>query len=390
MVDYCTKVDKIISSIPELEDNVEARAIVSHVLLNPNILPPMCSEELRSKVVSQIGENPFQNDTSVKYIDLFAGIGGFHQAFSKLGCKCVFSSEWDIDAKKTYAINYGLIPYGDIRSISEKEIPDHDILCAGFPCQPFSIAGVSKKNSMGRATGFEDKTQGTLFFDVARIINEKRPKVFFLENVKNLKSHNDGKTWKVIDSVLNDLNYWVFDEFVDGRNWVPQHRERIFIVGFNKDYFKENPNFRIPTFPSDSYHYKPLSEIITEKFDPSLILSPGTWQALINHKEKHKAKGNGFGYTLLPEKLDRNTVTATISARYYKDGAEILVPVEGSDIPRKLSVQEAMQLQGFNPETFVFPVSKTKAYKQIGNSVVVPAITETAKAILKELEVLEE
>lgn len=388
MVDY-EQIDVVIEAIPSLKEEPDARAIVSHVLACPSIIPPKCSPETFSAILDTVGKKQGRGIKRVKYIDLFAGIGGFHQAFSSLNAKCVFSSEWDSDAKKTYAANYRLVPYGDITKISASQIPDHDVLCAGFPCQPFSIAGVSKKNSMGRATGFEDKTQGTLFFDVARIIDAKRPKAFFLENVKNLKSHNGGNTWQVIESVLKDLGYWVFSDIVDGRYWVPQHRERIFIVGFNKDYFPEEPNFRIPMGPADNYRYKCLSKVISDTFEPSLQLSPGTWQALIRHKEKHREQGHGFGYTLLPSELKPETVTSTISARYYKDGAEILVPVKGSSIPRKLSIDEAMQLQGYNPKKFVFPVPKAKAYKQIGNSVVVPAIKETAKSILLQLEALE-
>ena len=387
MIDY-TQIDAVIDSIPALREEPDARAIVTHVVSCPSIIPPKCSPAVYSSILNAISKRKGRGVKRVKYIDLFAGIGGFHQAFSSLNAKCVFSSEWDPDAKKTYAANYGLVPYGDITKISAGEIPDHDVLCAGFPCQPFSIAGVSKKNSMGRATGFEDKAQGTLFFDVARIINKKRPKVFFLENVKNLKSHNGGNTWQVIESVLKDLGYWVFSEIVDGKNWVPQHRERIFIVGFNKDYFPDKPDFSIPLGPSEGYRYKDLAKIISDTFDPSLRLSPGTWQALIRHKENHRAKGHGFGYTLLPSELKPETVTATISARYYKDGAEILVPIKGDSIPRKLSIEEAMQLQGYNPKRFVFPVPKGKAYKQIGNSVVVPAIKETAKALLLQLETL--
>lgn len=387
MIDY-SQIDEVIEAIPALRNEPDARAVVSHVMACPSIIPPKCSPDTFTSILKFTGKRKGNGIIRTTYIDLFAGIGGFHQAFSSLNTKCVFSSEWDEDAKTTYAANYGIIPYGDITKISAEQIPDHDVLCAGFPCQPFSIAGVSKKNSMGRATGFEDKTQGTLFFDVARIIDKKRPKAFFLENVKNLKSHNRGKTWDVIYSVLNDLGYWIFSEIVDGRYWVPQHRERIFIVGFNKEYFSEKPDFFIPLRPSGNYHYRDLSKIISDSFDPSLRLSPGTWQALIRHRESHRARGNGFGYSLLPLELKPETITSTISARYYKDGAEILVPIKDDSVPRKLSIDEAMQLQGYNPKKFVFPVPKAKAYKQIGNSVVVPAIKETAKAILQQMEEL--
>jgi DNA (cytosine-5)-methyltransferase 1 len=378
-------IDSIQMLIPDLKNNREAGAIITHILENPSLNYPHCSMDLKSQIlkVARIKRKPISK--AITFIDLFAGIGGFRLAFESMRCKCVFSCEWDKHSKETYFHNFGVIPFGDIREIREDEIPDHDILCAGFPCQPFSIAGVSKKNSMGLSTGFEDKTQGTLFFDLKRIIEAKRPKAFFLENVKNLKSHDKGNTWAIIKETLDTLNYHIFYKIIDGQNWVPQHRERLFIVGFNKDYFADGIVFDIPEKPVGKYKFRTLDSIIETIPDNSLTLGPGTWKALQRHKAAHKAKGNGFGYSLLPFPIESTTITKTISARYYKDGAEILVP-QNNSIPRKLSVKEAMQLQGFNPEKFDFPVGNNHAYKQIGNSVVVPAIKETGKFIVKEVK----
>ncbi len=317
------------------------------------------------------------------FIDLFAGIGGFRQAFQDAGGKCVFSSEWDKYAKKTYEANYGEVPYGDIRKIAKKEIPNHDVLCAGFPCQPFSLAGVSKRNSLGRKHGFEDKTQGTLFFEIKEIIRIKRPKAFMLENVKNLLSHNKGETFEVIRHALEDiLGYVINWKVVDGAKWVPQHRERIFIVGYDPKQLKIGKDeIIIPGVPEVGYNYPTLPSIIHKKL-AGYTLGPGTWDTLERHKANHAAKGNGFGYGIHHFPIANDTVIRTISARYHKDGAEILIAQKGGR-PRRLSVEEAMQLQGYDPEHFVFPVSKTQAYKQIGNSVVVPAIRSTAKEIVR-------
>ncbi len=260
--------------------------------------------------------------------------------------------------------------------------PDHDILVAGFPCQPFSIAGVSKKNSLGRATGFEDKTQGTLFFDVCRILQAKRPRAFMLENVKNLCSHDRGRTFKVIRESLDELNYEVFYKVLDGQNYVPQHRERILIVGFDRErYGREYAfDFQItPVLP------KPCMRTILESnVDDKYTLSDKLWTYLQNYAAKHKAAGNGFGYGIAP--LDG--VARTISARYYKDGSEILIAQEGKN-PRRLTPRECARLQGF-PDSFKIPVSDTQAYKPFGNSVGVPLMAEVAELIVKELERLEE
>ena len=257
------------------------------------------------------------------------------------------------------------------------------MLCAGFPCQPFSLAGVSKKISLGQKHGFEDEIQGTLFFEIKEILRIKRPKAFMLENVKNLLSHDKGKTFEIIRYTLEDiLGYIVKWKVVDGGNWVPQHRERIFIIGYDPTQIDINKNeIRIPDKPDQKYKYPKLSTVIKKKLD-GYTIGPGTWDTLERHKAHHAAKGNGFGYGLHKLNIADDAVTRTISARYHKDGAEILIEQE-NERPRRLSVEEAMQLQGFNPEKFVFPVSKTQAYKQIGNSVVIPAVRSSAMEMIK-------
>lgn len=320
-------------------------------------------------------------DRQFTFIDLFAGIGGMRIAFERVGGHCVYSNEWNKYSQQTYFANFGEQPEGDITQIPAFSIPDHDILVAGFPCQPFSIAGVSKKNSLGRATGFEDKTQGTLFFDVCRILKEKRPKAFMLENVKNLCSHDKGRTFKVILESLEELNYSVFYSVLDGQNYVPQHRERILIVGFDREKYRNNVSFDFnltPKFP------KPvMRDILDKNVDEKYTLSDKLWTYLQNYAAKHKAAGNGFGYGIAP--LDG--VSRTISARYYKDGSEILIEQEGKN-PRRLTPRECAKLQGF-PDDFKIPVSDTQAYKQFGNSVVVPLIENVARLIVKKMEELD-
>lgn len=322
------------------------------------------------------------------FIDLFAGIGGFRLAFQKAGGRSIFSSEWDEPAQKTYEANYGEIPVGDIRAVDKDAIPAHDVLCAGFPCQPFSLAGVSKKNSMGRATGFEDQTQGTLFFEIKEIISKKRPAAFMLENVKNLFRHDQGRTFEVIRHTLEDiLGYVVNWKIVDGSKWVPQHRERLFIVGYNPDLIDiKKEEIVIPAEPLPEEHFvrKQLRDIILPHVE-GYTLGPGTWNTLERHKAHHESEGNGFGYGLHRMPIKKDEITRTISARYHKDGAEILIEQPGNR-PRRLTVEEAMQLQGYDPAHFVFPVSKTQAYKQIGNSVVWPAIHSCAREIAKVLK----
>ncbi|MGE0074130.1 MAG: DNA (cytosine-5-)-methyltransferase [Sphaerochaetaceae bacterium] len=316
------------------------------------------------------------------FIDLFAGIGGMRIAFEENGGQCVFSCEWDKYCQKTYFENFGVVPVGDIRQVYEKDIPNHDILVAGFPCQPFSIAGVSKKNSLGRDTGFLDKTQGTLFFDVVRIINEKRPRAFLLENVKNLKSHDKGRTWKVIMEALEALDYEVFTSVLDGQTYVPQHRERVFIVGFDRRRYGKNIEFSFDLHKPDR---KPVfKDILDPEVEDRYTLSPHLWQYLQDYAAKHQAKGNGFGFGL----TDPEGVARTLSARYYKDGSEILIPQVGAT-PRRLTPRECARLQGF-PESFKIPVSDTQAYKQFGNSVVVPLILAISEKIVANLASMKE
>ena len=315
------------------------------------------------------------------FIDLFAGIGGMRLAYENVGGRCVYSNEWIKYSQQTYYANFGEQPEGDITKVDAKTIPDHDILVAGFPCQPFSIAGVSKKISLGRKTGFEDKTQGTLFFDVCRILKEKRPKAFMLENVKNLKSHDKGRTFKTILESLDELKYKVFFAVLDGQNFVPQHRERIIIVGFDMERYGDDIEFDFDITPVNP---KPvMRDILEKKVDDKYTLSDNLWTYLQNYAAKHRAAGNGFGYGIAP--LDG--VSRTISARYHKDGSEILIAQKGKN-PRRLTPRECARLQGF-PESFVIPVSDTQAYRQFGNSVVVPLIENVAKLIVEKIDLLE-
>lgn len=320
-------------------------------------------------------------DRRFPFIDLFAGIGGMRIAFERAGGRCVYSSEWNRYSQETYLANFGDRPDGDITQVDARNIPDHDILVAGFPCQPFSIAGVSKKNSLGRATGFEDKTQGTLFFDVCRILKEKRPKAFLLENVKNLCSHDRGRTFRVILESLDELNYQVFYQVLDGQGFVPQHRERILLVGFDRERYAETADFRFDITPPA---VKPvIKDILERKVDKKYTLSDKLWTYLQDYAARHKAAGNGFGYGLAP----RDGVARTLSARYYKDGSEILIAQRGKN-PRRLTPRECARLQGF-PDTFQIPVSDTQAYKQFGNSVVVPLMENVASLIVDRLEALD-
>ncbi|WP_027378336.1 DNA (cytosine-5-)-methyltransferase [Chryseobacterium daeguense] len=320
---------------------------------------------------------PPKQNSKFKFIDLFAGIGGIRLAYQNVGGNCVFTSEWNKFAKKTYEANFGEVPYGDITEISEKNIPDHDVLLAGFPCQPFSIAGVSKKNSLGRKHGFLDETQGTLFFDIARILDYKKPKAFMLENVKNLVSHDKGNTFRVIKNTLTELGYSIHYKVLDAKHLVPQHRERIIIIGFRNDIFNGNENFEFPDLPKPKAKIKDILEPVP---DLKYTLSDKLWNYLQDYAAKHKAKGNGFGYGL----TDLEGISRTMSARYYKDGAEILIPQADSN-PRRLTPRECARLQGF-PDNFIIPVSDNQAYKQFGNSVAVPLIQAVAKQLVKALE----
>lgn len=334
------------------------------------------------------------------FIDLFAGIGGLRKGFERAGGKCVFTSEWDKYAQKTYRANFqDSHPIaGDITKIEAKNIPCHDVLLAGFPCQPFSIAGVSKKNALGRAHGFMDKAQGTLFFDVLRILKHHRPAGFLLENVKNLVSHNKGDTFKTIKGALeNELGYKISTRIVDGKGYTPQHRERIYIIGFRHDIGfdindvkfrnpKKGPKLEsilhAPSEPPETHYTLPNDipssnaySVINDKY----TLTDNLWAYLQAYAAKHKAKGNGFGYGLnTPDQTSR-----TLSARYYKDGSEILIAQKDNN-PRRLTPRECARLMGFDKSRtpdMIIPVSDTRAYQQFGNSVVVPVIETIAKAM---------
>ena len=302
-------------------------------------------------------------------------------AYENAGGKCVYSNEWNKYSQQTYFANFGEKPDGDITKVDARIIPNHDILLAGFPCQPFSIAGVSKKNSLGRATGFEDKTQGTLFFDVCRVLKAKRPKAFMLENVKNLKSHDKGRTFKVIMECLEELNYKVFTAVLDGQNFVPQHRERILIVGFDRERYGDDFDFRFDITPKQP---KPkMRDILETDVDPKYTLSDKLWDYLQKYAAKHRAAGNGFGYGI----ADPDGIARTLSARYYKDGSEILIAQEGKN-PRRLTPRECARLQGF-PDSFKIVVSDTQAYRQFGNSVVVPLMENVADLVVAKMEELD-
>lgn len=349
---------------------------------NANLSVQDCVREAVASYVTDIKKKYQTVDREgFSFIDLFAGIGGMRLGFERAGGHCVYSSEWNKYSQQTYFANFGEQPEGDITQVDAADIPGHDILVAGFPCQPFSIAGVSKKNSLGRATGFADKTQGTLFFDVCRILKAKRPKAFLLENVKNLCSHDRGRTFKVILESLDELGYSVYYAILDGQNYVPQHRERIIIVGFDKYRYGGDTEFEFVLTPRIP---KPvMRDILEPEVADKYTLSDKLWAYLQNYAAKHKAAGNGFGYGIAP--LDG--ISRTMSARYYKDGSEILIAQERKN-PRRLTPRECARLQGF-PENFKIPVSDTQAYRQFGNSVVVPLIENVAKLVITKLEQLE-
>ena len=324
---------------------------------------------------------PTPSNPKFTFIDLFAGIGGFRIAMQRLQGECVFSSEWDAMAQRTYYANFGEIPFGDITKEDTKRwIPQKfDVLCAGFPCQPFSIAGVTKKNALGRKHGFEDEQQGNLFFHIAEIIEAHRPKAFFLENVKNLVSHDKGNTFKVIRETLTNLGYSFHSKVLDGQNFVPQHRQRTFMVGFDSKIFKHREIFEFPEMPEKRIYE--LYEAIEDNVDKKYTLSDHLWKYLFDYAKKHKAKGNGFGYGLFDKNVDK--ITRTISARYYKDGSEVLIKQKGRN-PRRLTPRECARLQGY-PDHFAIPVSDTPAYKQFGNSVTVPLIEAIGNKICEVL-----
>lgn len=371
-------------------------------------------------------------DYAFRFVDLFAGIGGIRSGFEAIGGQCVFTSEWNKHAVRTYKANWYCDEQQhrfnqDIRDVTlsgdprvgeeqayqhiRQHVPDHDVLLAGFPCQPFSLAGVSKKNALGRKHGFEDEAQGTLFFDVARIITAKKPAIFVLENVKNLKSHDKGNTFRIIMSTLDELGYDVADaavtgspdpKIIDGKHFLPQHRERIVLVGFRRD-------LALPAFSLSGLsalyppQRTPLKALLDPVVEAKYILTPTLWKYLYLYAKKHQARGNGFGYGLVDPALEEGVVR-TLSARYYKDGSEILIDrgwdkalgeedFDNADNqqnrPRRLTPRECARLMGFEQpgqEAFHIPVSDTQAYRQFGNSVVVPAFAAVAKLLLPWIE----
>ncbi|WP_374952017.1 DNA cytosine methyltransferase [Citrobacter rodentium] len=368
-----------------------------------------------------------------RFIDLFAGIGGIRRGFEAIGGQCVFTSEWNKHAVRTYKANYYCDPAShrfneDIRDITlshregisdrqaaehiRQHVPQHDVLLAGFPCQPFSLAGVSKKNALGRAHGFACDTQGTLFFDVVRIIDACRPPIFVLENVKNLKSHDGGKTFRIIMQTLDELGYDVADtddngpddpKIIDGKYFLPQHRERIVLVGFRRD-LNLKGDFTLRDI-STRYPQRrtTLAELLEPVVEAKYVLTPVLWKYLYRYAKKHQAKGNGFGYGMVSPS-DPNSVTRTLSARYYKDGAEILIdrgwdfargeknfddPDNQQHRPRRLTPRECARLMGFeSPQEYQFriPVSDTQAYRQFGNSVVVPVFAAVASLLEEKIK----
>lgn len=326
------------------------------------------------------------SSSSFTFIDLFAGIGGLRLGFESIGGRCVFTCEWDRDAQKTYAMNFrdNHPIAGDIREYSAdpERVPEHDVLLAGFPCQPFSIAGVSKKNALGRPHGFLCDTQGTLFYDTAQIIAARRPAAFVLENVKNLEGHDQGRTLKTILHVLEDeLGYHVQHRVISSAPWVPQKRERIFIVGFREPTTFDFRNLEVPA-AGDGPKLKSIL-LPHDQVDSKYTLTERLWEYLKGYRDKHSAKGNGFGYSLFgPEDVAR-----TLSARYYKDGSEILIEQPGAR-PRRLTPHECAKLMGFERDgrTFKICVSDTQAYRQFGNSVVVPVVEFVASAMAPHIK----
>lgn len=361
--------------------------------------PPRAAALTALRSMVQKDQHP-DSQSHFTFVDLFAGIGGLRRGFDAIGGHCAFTSEWNKFAQQTYAANFrdNHPIHGDITKIAISDIPDHDVLVAGFPCQPFSIAGVSKKNALGRNHGFACEAQGTLFFDVARILKDKRPAAFMLENVKNLQSHDKGRTFEVIINTLREeLGYKVWHRIIDAKHFLPQHRERIVIVGFREDVPFSWDDLVLPDKGSvllrDILHPEDGSEEAEHPYtlgpdaavNGKYTLSDKLWQYLQDYADKHKAKGNGFGFGLVtPDDIAR-----TLSARYYKDGSEILVSRGKGKNPRRLTPRECARLMGY-PDDFRIPVSDTQAYKQFGNSVAVPVFCEVARIMQPHIQALVE
>lgn len=418
----------VAEQLRKLGQNEWSRERLNRRLNGKGPVTPLTAAEvalLRKMLPSPPAHHPHY---AFRFIDLFAGIGGIRSGFEAIGGQCVFTSEWNKNAVRTYKANWfndetahrfnqdiREVTLSDKPQVTEAEayvhidaqIPDHDVLLAGFPCQPFSLAGVSKKNALGRAHGFECEAQGTLFFDVARIIKAKRPAIFVLENVKNLKSHDGGKTFRVIMNTLDELGYDVADagatgkddpKVIDGKHFLPQHRERIVLVGFRRD-LHLSEGFSLRDISRFYPQQRPLfGDLLDMTVDAKYILSPKLWDYLYHYAKKHAAKGNGFGFGLVdPTRAD--SVARTLSARYHKDGSEILVdrgwdralgeadfanPDNQQRRPRRLTPRECARLMGFEKpgeKPFRIPVSDTQAYRQFGNSVVVPVFAAVARLL---------
>jgi DNA (cytosine-5)-methyltransferase 1 len=335
----------------------------------------------RLRVVSPPGQQAIwftPERPAFRFIDLFAGIGGIRLGLQQAGGECVYSVEIDRFARKTYIRNFGSCEADDIRDVPALALPQYDLLAAGFPCQPFSLAGVSKKNSLGRAHGFDDEKSGNLFFEIERLLRDgPRPRVVFLENVRNLRSHDGGRTIAEIRRRLDALGYELSDKIVDAKSWVPQHRERIFIVGFLREAYGGR-RFEFPEVVSGEY--PKLGSILEQDIDERYILTPHLWDYLQRYREKHASRGNGFGFGL----VGPDDTTRTLSARYHKDGSEILVET-GGDRPRRLTPRECARLMGF-PDEFEIGVSDTQAYRQFGNAVVVPVIRFLAEEVVRQAQ----
>lgn len=312
------------------------------------------------------------------FLDLFAGIGGMRLAFEGVGLECVMSVEKDRFSRQTYQANFGEDPFPDVYDLDVADVPDHDVLVAGFPCQSFSRAGRWAERVLGRPVGFEDKGRGNLFFEIARLLEAKRPAAFLLENVRFLRTHENGGTFRTIIRALDKLDYRVHHQILNAVHYVPQNRERLFIVGFRADRFPIAP-YPFPT-PPPSRMYE-LGDVIETDVDPGYTLPEGTWEAMLRHVEKHGKRGHGFRLGIIDPQKDE--FTRTLTARYWRDGAEILVGQNGSR-PRRLTPRECARLMGF-PDSFEIPVSRTQAYKQFGNSVAVPLVGAIAARMVEIL-----
>lgn len=376
-------------SVDQISTLVGKSARTIHRYLDGDVaVPALVAEKVRAAADERCAAKAKKKD-AFTFVDLFAGIGGLRRPFEDMGGKCLFTAEWDQFSRETYAANFPEPAdsihqsVGDIRPYANdpESVPKHDVLLAGFPCQPFSIAGVSKKNALGRPHGFLCDTQGTLFYDLAKIIAHRRPSAFLLENVRNLQSHDGGKTFATIMHVLEvELGYNVQYRVISSEPWVPQKRQRIFIVGFREDTGFDFRKLEIP-----AGRMPVLGDILEKDVDPKYTLTAHMWKYLQDYKDKHRGAGNGFGFGL----FGPNDVTRTLSARYYKDGSEVLVEQPGKR-PRRLTPLECSRLMGFNEPQgtdFVIPVSDTQAYRQFGNAVVVPVVRAVANLMMPHIEI---